>query len=381
MFVEILVAILLGVLLGCITGLLPGIHINLISALAITFPFPVLPLSFFIISMSITHTFLDAIPAIYLGAPDSSHALSILPGHRFLFQGKGHLAVRATLVGSLYSLGLSAILFPLILFIMNFIAPTITRNLGPILLIITILFLLTSKNKLYSISIFLLAGTLGMISMNLPLKQPLFHSLTGLFGLSVLLMTKDSKIPKQIVTDEKFKGVFKSIFAATGIGTLAGFLPGLGTSQAALFASKFVKGDISFLIVTGGLNTVNMLVSLGTFFLFGKARNGSIVAIKSITHEITRTHLIAYIGCALLVGAFAFVIGNFLSKKASVLITKLPYRKISFAIVFLLISISFFFDGFLGLTVLITSTLLGLSAKTKHNLMGVIMVPVIILVW
>jgi len=41
----------------------------------------------FIIAMSVTHTFLDALPAIFLGAPDADQVLNVLPGHRLLLQG------------------------------------------------------------------------------------------------------------------------------------------------------------------------------------------------------------------------------------------------------------------------------------------------------
>ncbi len=99
MFLEILLAILLGILAGIITGLTPGIHINLISVMLLSVS-PVLlkytnpiALAVFIIAMSVTHTFLDAIPSIFLGAPESATALGVLPGHRYLLKGYGLMAV------------------------------------------------------------------------------------------------------------------------------------------------------------------------------------------------------------------------------------------------------------------------------------------------
>ena len=90
MFIEILLAVLLGLLAGTVTGLIPGIHVNLVSLLALTFsPYlmqyttPV-SMAVCIISMSVTHSFLDFIPCLFLGAPDSDTALSILPGHKLL---------------------------------------------------------------------------------------------------------------------------------------------------------------------------------------------------------------------------------------------------------------------------------------------------------
>jgi putative membrane protein len=64
-------------LAGIVSGLTPGIHINLVSVLVVSLS-PKLsglvsPLSLvvFIVSMGITHTFLDFIPSIFLGVPDA----------------------------------------------------------------------------------------------------------------------------------------------------------------------------------------------------------------------------------------------------------------------------------------------------------------------
>src|SRR3989344_5219783 len=109
MLLEILIAVLVGLLLGTFTGLFPGIHINLVSVILLSLsPFlseyiSLLTLSVVIISMSVTHTFLDAIPSIFLGAPDSGMELGVLPGHRLLLQGRGYEAVVLTAIGSLFA--------------------------------------------------------------------------------------------------------------------------------------------------------------------------------------------------------------------------------------------------------------------------------------
>ena len=100
MYFQILTAVLLGIFAGIITGLIPGIHINLISLLLVSlsgyflgFTHPLI-LGVFIISMAVTHTFLDIIPSIFLGAPDADTALAVLPGHRLLLKGMGYEAVK-----------------------------------------------------------------------------------------------------------------------------------------------------------------------------------------------------------------------------------------------------------------------------------------------
>jgi len=107
MFIEILFAILIGLFFGIITGLIPGIHINLVSIILLSLS-PILlnytnplVLCVFIIAMSVNHSFLDFVPSVFLGAPDADTALSILPGHKLLLEGKAYEAVKLTVMGSL----------------------------------------------------------------------------------------------------------------------------------------------------------------------------------------------------------------------------------------------------------------------------------------
>ena len=86
---EFVLALLLGIVVGTFTGLAPGIHINLVSAILLgslsTIPFlnsfAKIYFVVFIVAMAITHSLLDFIPSIFLGAPDEDTALSVLPGH------------------------------------------------------------------------------------------------------------------------------------------------------------------------------------------------------------------------------------------------------------------------------------------------------------
>ena len=121
MFVELLIAIILGIIVGIFTGLIPGIHINLVAISTLTIaPFllnyidPII-VATFIISMAITHSFLDFIPSIFLGAPEAETALSILPGHKLLLEGKAYEAIKLTVIGSLCGLIITISLVPFFL--------------------------------------------------------------------------------------------------------------------------------------------------------------------------------------------------------------------------------------------------------------------------
>ena len=172
MLIEITLFLLLGILAGTFTGMIPGIHINLIGAflvsLSATVFFSINPayLVVFITSMAITHTFIDFIPSIFLGCPDSDTELAILPGHEMLKQGQAYEAVILTAYGSLAAIAvLGIILVPAIFLISK--TYDLIRELIPFLLIfVSIILLSIERKKLPAIFVFLLTGILGFFILN-----------------------------------------------------------------------------------------------------------------------------------------------------------------------------------------------------------------------
>ena len=94
----------MGFVLGIPSGLVPGLHINNFAAMLLALS-PMLigqgltpyHMASIILASSISQTFFDAIPAIFLGAPDSDTALTVLPGQRLMLEGRGIEAVRLVL--------------------------------------------------------------------------------------------------------------------------------------------------------------------------------------------------------------------------------------------------------------------------------------------
>jgi len=399
MIIEIITAVLLGILLGTITGLTPGIHVNLVSALIValsaTFLLYVDPLFLIvtIISLALTHTFLDALPSIFLGAPDESQALGVLPGHRMLIKGKGYDAVKLTLIGSLFSLILSVIVFPFALIIIPFIYEPFTPFIGWTLVVIVIYMMATEntwRKRYWAFNIFMLSGFLGLLTLNLHmLDQPLFPLLSGLFGVSTLLLSlKDSqKIPKQKFSSDtpvESRICAKATAGAVVSGGLAGLLPGLGSSQAAVLAMNVLGklGNEGFLLLVGGINTVNFVFSLATFYTIEKARNGAIAGVMEFISEITLAQLALFVAVCLIAGGIATILGLFLARKFARWMTRIPYRGLCIGIVVFIVGLTFLFDGVFGLAVLMTSTAVGILPaifSIKRSLaMGCLLLPVIV---
>ncbi|HIJ11721.1 TPA: hypothetical protein HA278_06695 [Candidatus Woesearchaeota archaeon] len=396
-FLEVLTALILGILSGVITGLVPGIHVNLISVLVLSFSALLLTITspvniaVYIISLAITHSFLDSIPSIYLGAPDEAQALNVLPGHRLLHQGIGHNAIVYTLMGSFGSLLAGILLFPLFMYGMEFIYPLVKESIGYILIGIMFLLIMREKGKrLASTAAFFLAGSLGLLIFSIPnLEQPLFPLLSGLFGFSILLVSllQHSSIPYQY-HDEPLtisnKNLGKAVGAASGVGFIAAFLPGFGSSQAAIVATSFVGdiGDEGFLTLVGGINTANMVISIATLYVLDKARNGAIITVQSILGETTLSQIIMFLAVALIVGAIAVLLALQISKVFATYIVKINYTFIVWSIIGFITLLTLYFDGLIGLAILGTATALGIVVSSwgvgKNHLMGCLILPVIL---
>lgn len=395
-FLQLTIAILLGISAGIITGLIPGIHINLVSLLLLSasplllkYTNPIV-LCCFIIAMAITHTFLDALPSIFLGAPDADQALNVLPGHKLLLEGKGFEAVKLTVIGSLLCLLLAVLFIPAMLIISKTVYPLLKGYIGYLLILIVVFMVLKDKKRLLNIMVFLISGVLGLIVLNMPtLKDPLFPLLSGLFGTSMLIvsLTQKVSIPKQsfkeTISVEK-KHVAQAIGAGTIAGSLTGFFPGLGPAQGAVLASQLTRniGDYGFMILVGGINTVNFVLSLVTLYTIEKARNGAVIVVSKLLENYTTITLITFICAALIAGAAATFLALKISKLFARLISRINYTAVVCGVIFLITSLVFYFSGILGILVLIVSTAIGiipsLTGVARNHQMGCLILPVIL---
>ncbi len=157
---------LLGTAAGVATGLLPGLHVNTVAALVLALQASLLAfaaslfswaaptvtdlatmVAALIIGNVIAHTFLDYVPSIFLGAPEAETALSVLPGHRMLLQGRGLAAVRISALGS----GAAALLSVLLILPLTLVmGPPINayedlRPFLPLLLLLVVAILLVAE--------------------------------------------------------------------------------------------------------------------------------------------------------------------------------------------------------------------------------------------
>mgnify|MGYP001612073178 CR=1 FL=1 len=399
MFIEIIIAIFLGCLAGVITGLTPGLHINLVALILFSIS-PILlgytnviAVASFIIAMSITHTFTDFISATYLGAPADDTALAVLPAHRLLLEGMGHEAVRLTVIGSLLCLIITIILSPLLIIAVPIIFAYLKNYIGWILLAVVIFMILREENlnkKFWAFIVVALSGILGLIVFNVPnLKDPLLPMLSGLFGVSVLLLSLTQKVvlPIQRTTEMikvKTKDVLKALGSGVFSGSLVSIFPGLGPAQAGVLSSQ-IAGKINvfgYLIMVGGINTVSMILSLITLFTIEKARNGSIIVVQQLLQNIDLNSLILFLSVALIAGGIAAFLTLNISKIFSSVMNKLNYSMVSILIIAFVAAMVLYFSGIVGFLILAIATSIGLIPNivdvSRSNSMACLLVPIIL---
>ncbi|MGM5483565.1 MAG: tripartite tricarboxylate transporter permease [Nanobdellota archaeon] len=346
-----------------------------------------LSLACFIISMSTTHSFMDVIPSTFLGAPDPSKVLMALPAHKMLLKGKAYEAIRLTVIGSLGCLIFAVLFSPIMYIFLIKLYHIIENYLFWILLSAIIFMIIKDKKVLLNLSFFVLSGALGMIALNYsPIKDPLFPMLSGLFGTSILINSLMDKIniPVQKYDFDKSNEKFISLIGGFLAGMLTSFMPGLGSSQGAAISQGALRriSEKGFLIIIGGINTTNFVLSIITYFSMQKARNGSIIAVSEIIPEFDFFVVIVFMSTALFAGSVSVFVCLKISKIFGIFIQKINYQ---FTIIIVLIIISsaiLFFSNVSGFLLYITSTSLGIisikSNVAKNHLMGCLLLPILI---
>ncbi len=392
MLLQIILILFLGIATGTLTGLIPGIHINLISAFIISaipiflYSFNPIYLVVFVVSMAITHTFIDFIPSIFLGCPDTDTELSILPGHNLLKKGQGYEAIILTLYGSLAAIFIILIIILPSIKLISITYPLIQNYIKYFLIFIILFLIYLEKNRLNATIVIFLTGILGFIVLNLEnINQPFLPLLTGLFGSSMILISikKKISIPKQEI-NESYPKLLKPIIGSTIVAPLCSFLPGLGAGQAAIVGNVIskIKNQKDFLVLLGATNTLVMGFSFISLYALGKTRTGIAVALQNFIGQINSNILILIIIITFLSGIFSFFIAKKLSKTISQNINKISYTKISIITLIILIAIVTLISGFLGLIILIISTLTGIYCISlgvrRTHMMGCLLIPTIL---
>jgi len=393
---EFLALAILGCLLGIITGLTPGLHVNTVAILGLSI-FPSLsisPLEFAVVmvGMSVTHTFLDFIPAIFLGVPEEETALSVLPTHQLLLQGRVIEAVRLTALGSLFGLGFALLLLLPVLILIPMIYSEL-RGFIVYVLIIAVIFLIirerTKRGILWAISIFLISGYLGVLILNLGIlstTQVLFPVFVGLFGLSNIFFSLRSGISK-VPQDEFIPVRIETKFVSSGFlgalgGLFVGILPAMSPSQIGILMYEIIGSDIrNFLISVSAINTSDAIFSFVSLYTIRNPRSGVATMVGKVLDLDLNTFLLL-IGVIAFIAPFATILHIKIGGSAMRFVGRINYKDLSVGSLFLVLILVYLVTGWFGVLLTLLSTCIGLlpvlAGVSRTHGMGVLLVPTIL---
>ncbi len=388
---QVVVFLVFGVLIGIITGLIPGFHPNLIATLVVGYAFfSPLHLSVLLVAAGVTNTFVNFIPAVYLGAPSASTALSVLPGHKLLLEGRGREAIRLTVVGGLVSVFVVTALLPLLFIGLEGMYVVLQRFM-PFLLVSVVAYMVWKDRRIDSIFFFLLAGLLGYIVLEhnfIGTMHDLFPLLAGLFGIPMLIHSyrKNPDIPLEDRSVEHIgrREVLREGSLGSLAGIFVGLLPGIGSAQATYIVREAIKeeSERGFMLAVGGVNTSNILVSIVAVYLIGRGRSGIAVSIQNLIQNITFNEVVVLVLTGLISAGMAAGSAIYLAKRSLRIFRKMDYRKICVCVVLFILSITLVLTGIRGLSVALVGSSIGLSCllsgSRRSYLMGSILLPVVL---
>jgi len=390
--IEYLIAILAGSFFGIFVGLLPGMNINNLLPLFLTFTFfkPEI-LAAFIASVSVSQLLAGFFPSIFLGAPSSETSISVLPGHKLLLEGKGYEALKLCLMGALFSIVFSLILVvTLSSFFKDFYYTTRPYVFYLIFLVSTFMILSEKEAKkiLYSLLIFFSAGLIGLITLNSPLSSSnlLFPMLSGFFGLSTLIISLKEKsyLPKQKI-EEKVNiskaNFIKSSALGSIFGLIVGFLPAVGVSQAAIIAQTLagLNDARNFLVTIGAINMANEIFSINSLYLVNNPRSGTSVALQRVLQNLDFFSFVSILASILISSSISIAFIIYFAKKFYTILLKVNYSMLNITVIVFLSSLVTIFSGLIGLMIFFICGSIGILAaelKVKRShCMGCLLIP------
>ena len=395
---PILAVALGGGLLGVASGLTPGLHANnfamVMAAAASEVPVPPLVLATGMLSAGVVHTVLDAVPALALGVPDASMAVTALPGHRLVIAGQGREALRLSALGSGLALAFSLLLALPTTWLMKRAYPAISSHLQLVLAAVVLGLLATessNRGRLVGSILFAASTALGVATLDLSLSAPLGQGsaltplFAGLFGAPVLIDALDGGgVPPQgspAVTSSPWAVVLTALAGACA-GAAVGYLPGVSSAIAAVLALTVLPssgGDRGYVVATSGVNTANSVFALWALVALGSPHTGVLVAVDRVGAPLNVPVLLSAV---LLGGAVGLVAMVAVGDRYLDLVRQVRYERISVGVCGLLLGLSYLFAGVLGIGIFVASTALGLVPvrlrARRVYLMGVLIGPLML---
>lgn len=387
--VGAITAAALGILSGVVTGLIPGIHPNTViftslpiylsTGIQATLYIP------YIAGLSVSHTFHDFLPAIFISAPEAESALSVVAAPELVEEGKGLEAFYATVKGGLNSVVAVAIISVPMFFFLDQLYSFLSGIMQYVLIFFLMYIILSSDDVRAALLVAIFSGALGVISFQSSVNQqfvliPIFSGLFAVPGISSIL-GQEFEVPEQKAPEESVIGFSSHGFAGTLAGLLAGTIPGIGAAVSTSFVSPLLEDSKkSFLSAMGAVNTSDIFFSLLTLQLIGRARSGVSVALQALNVP-SRFGMVFLAALTVLSALVSALVALKVSRVYTEVLEGSAIEKIVYPVLAVILGVTFLLTGLKGFLVLGAASCTGFVAQrtdSRKTCMAVLIVPSII---
>jgi putative membrane protein len=175
----------------------------------------------------------------------------------------------------------------------------------------------------------------------------------------------------------------KPVIAGWLSGMFSGLLPGIGAVQAGIIVAQIFRSKTrEFLTALGGINTANMFFTLVVFYTLGKTRSGAVAAISHVIDSLSINNMLVMVAAGILTAFVASAITLKIGRFSLQRVRNVEYKKMSLAIITMLLLLVVIISGPLGLLVSVTGMFTGLfcilSGSRRTHLMGFLLLPTIL---
>ncbi|MFH0714117.1 MAG: hypothetical protein V1722_05795 [Candidatus Micrarchaeota archaeon] len=246
----------LGFLLGP-TGLLPFLHANTIVELTKNVDFA----NFGLFAAALVFTRLPfELAANSFGLASENTVLSI-----------GNYNVKPILYSCLAAMVVSILFFPFYSLTAGFIAPILKPIAGFLLVVVFTCFIVTQENKFSTLTISLLAGAVGVITLEKNISNSLFILLTGLFAVP-MLFEKQEKTALEL-TNKNIS--WKHTVIGSVIGMSSAFLPAMTPAFLTSIAFGVIGKKEDFLTLNAAVVGSRLVSDFAAVEFIRKGRSGA----------------------------------------------------------------------------------------------------------